>query len=219
MPDIPPGAFDSETKSRCGALARRARSSLFSSSADGCSKRAAFLLLLSSKEGAPSLAPSSPPSNSDALPTATSSAQCRLSLAVDKNGIGASHAQLEEDGRCERKRSGFALGAAFFFVFRCRSPKEKKLTFSSLFFNIKTGIEIDSDDGSPCSPRPARQLSTPSNREARGGNATAIADRLKPSFLKGKRAYLVATSCYLPPKEDFVHKTFMINAIRKSVSF
>ena len=45
-----------------------------------------------------------------------------------------------------------------------------------------------------------------------------MASRLKPEFLKGQRAYLVATSCYLPPKEDFVHKTFLINAIRKSVS-
>ena len=36
--------------------------------------------------------------------------------------------------------------------------------------------------------------------------------------MKGQRAYLVGTSCYLPPKEDFVHKTFLINAIRKSVS-
>ena len=81
----------------------------------------------------------------------------------------------------------------------------------------KTGIDIGgSDDGLSTGPQ---QLSAPSSREARGGNVSAVASRLKPDFLKGQRAYLVGTSCYLPPKEDFVHKTFLINAIRKSVSF
>jgi len=80
----------------------------------------------------------------------------------------------------------------------------------------KTGIDIGgSDDGTHTGPQ---QLSAPSSREARGGNVSAVASRLKPEFLKGQRAYLVGTSCYLPPKEDFVHKTFLINAIRKSVS-
>ena len=80
----------------------------------------------------------------------------------------------------------------------------------------KTGIDIGGiDDGLSTGPQ---QLSAPSSREARGGNVSAVASRLKPGFLKGQRAYLVGTSCYLPPKEDFVHKTFVINAIRKSVS-
>lgn len=83
--------------------------------------------------------------------------------------------------------------------------------------DIPAGIDIGgSDDGTPTGPQ---QLSAPSSREARGGNVSAVASRLKPEFLKGQRAYLVGTSCYLPPKEDFVHKTFLINAIRKSGYF
>lgn len=120
-------------------------------------------------------------------------------------------------GEAPPQRRGRDAKKAAFSLIKLSLTLLNTSRFPQLKTNKKTGIDIGgSDDGTPSGPQ---QLSAPSSREARGGNAAAVASRLKPGFLKGSRAYLVGTSCYLPPKEDFVHKTFMINAIRKSVSF
>lgn len=202
MPDIPAGKerTDENEIHRSSRVVGRRRFPLFFSRKSRNERKG---------NAAPPLAVALFLENSDRFDRAASWRRLSRSTKLEKASIGPQGRHLCQRGSCEKVLLLPHRVVADLSRFSLNFPKSKKTT-------KKTGIDIGgSDDGLPTGPQ---QLSAPSSREARGGNVSAVASRLKPSFLKGQRAYLVATSCHLPPKEDFVHKTFLINAIRKSVS-